>query len=139
MSLYLLDTDHLSLYQRGSPSLKSKLDPATLNSVSTAIITAEELIRGRFAQIRAAATDDKLLQSYRLLHETLNLIRDIRLVAYDAKAHAFYQSLRQQKIRIGTQDLRIAAIALSVGGILVTRNAIDFGQIPGLLIEDWTK
>lgn len=49
-----------------------------------------------------------------------------------------YEQLRQQKIRIGTRDLRIGAIALSAGGTVVTRNARDFLRIPGLSIENWT-
>ncbi|MEH1826617.1 MAG: type II toxin-antitoxin system VapC family toxin [Nostoc sp.] len=44
----------------------------------------------------------------------------------------------RQRIRIGTQDLRIAAITLSVNSILVTRNHKDFEKVPNLRLEDWT-
>ncbi|MBU7582734.1 MAG: hypothetical protein KAF91_07460 [Nostoc sp. TH1S01] len=43
-----------------------------------------------------------------------------------------------QKINIGTQDLRIAAIALANNAIVVTRNHKDFSKIPDLSLEDWT-
>ncbi|WP_199341578.1 MULTISPECIES: type II toxin-antitoxin system VapC family toxin [Nostocales] len=54
------------------------------------------------------------------------------------EAQVLYTNLLNQKIKVGRQDLRIAAIALSVNGILVTRNNRDFCQVPNLVLDNWT-
>ena len=43
------------------------------------------------------------------------------------------------KLRIGMSDLKIAAIAISQNGTLISRNLNDFKKVPDLRIEDWTK
>ena len=39
---------------------------------------------------------------------------------------------------IGTHYLKIAAICLAHDATLLTRNLKDFGQVPSLLVEDWS-
>ena len=45
--------------------------------------------------------------------------------------------LRREGRMIGANDLMIAAIALSCGLTLVTRNAVEFRRVPGLRVEVW--
>lgn len=62
----------------------------------------------------------------------------ITLLNYTLAADALVIDLRRQGVRIGTQDLRIAAVALTHSATLVTRNERDFRQVPGLTIADWS-
>ena len=43
-----------------------------------------------------------------------------------------------QRVRIGTMDLKIAAIVLAHDATLLSRNLSDFRKVPGLKVEDWT-
>ncbi|TAF99705.1 MAG: type II toxin-antitoxin system VapC family toxin [Betaproteobacteria bacterium] len=40
---------------------------------------------------------------------------------------------------IGAMDMLIAAHALALGATLVTNNEKEFGRVPGLKVENWTK
>ncbi|GAA6617295.1 type II toxin-antitoxin system VapC family toxin [Scytonema sp. NUACC26] len=66
------------------------------------------------------------------------LLSEFNILQYDEKSQEIYQNLRNQRIRIGTQDLRIASIVLANKGILLTRNLRDFEKVPGLTIQDWS-
>jgi tRNA(fMet)-specific endonuclease VapC len=80
-----------------------------------------------------------LVWGYKGLADEIEFFKNIQLLAFDNDAYAKYQLLVLQKLkRIGTRDLRIAAITQSVNGILVTRNWKDFGNVRGLMLEDWT-
>jgi len=51
---------------------------------------------------------------------------------------AEFRKLQASRVRIGTMDLRIAAIAIANDATLLTRNLSDFGKVPGLRAEDWS-
>jgi tRNA(fMet)-specific endonuclease VapC len=89
----------------------------------------------RFAGSEAAR---RIARTYANLKETYLFFLDLNLLDFDDRAYSRFMELRQQGVRIGTQDLRIAAIALAVGGVVVTRNRRDFERVPGLAIEDWS-
>jgi len=140
MSYFILDTDHFSLWQRNHPVVVSFVKNNASNVIIT-IVTAEELLRGRFNVIRKASAtsqSDKLVLAYSLFWETLEDLKLLNILKFDQKSYNTYLELRQQKIRIGTQDLKIASIALANNSVLVTRNYRDFSLIPHLNLEDWT-
>lgn len=89
---------------------------------------------------QVAEAKEGVLQShaYKRLIETVMLLSEFNILQYDKKSQDIYQNFRNQRIRIGTQDLRIASIVLANKGILLTRNLRDFEKVPGLTIQDWT-
>jgi predicted nucleic acid-binding protein len=84
------------------------------------------------------AQSSRLLLAYSEFEKSLDFFQTIQRVSFDTNAYSQFEILRRQFRRLGTRDLRIAAIALSINATVITRNAKDFGQIPNLSIEDWT-
>jgi tRNA(fMet)-specific endonuclease VapC len=138
VTLFVLDTDHLSLYQRDFEPLLSKLLSHPTDELAITIITVEEQLRGRLAQIRKATTAAHLNECYRWLGETVDQLARLPVLYFDDKAGTLYERLLSQKVRTGTQDLRIASIVLSQSAVFLTRNSQDFSSVPGLKIDDWT-
>jgi len=138
VTLFILDTDHLSLYQRDVEPLVSKLLSHPPIELAITIVTVEEQLRGRLAQIRKATTAAHLSERYRWLGETVDQLARLPVVYVDDKAVTIYERLLLQKLRIGTQDLLIASIVLSQNAVLLTRNNRDFSRVPSLRLDDWT-
>jgi tRNA(fMet)-specific endonuclease VapC len=140
--MWILDTDHLSLLQRENLQLIDRLSLHQQDRVVITIVTAEEQLRGRLSVI-SKASDPKskisLSLAYQNLRLTIESLQEFEQIDFDLEAESIYDRLRQQKIRIGTQDLRIASIALANQATLLTRNYRDFSQVPNLIIDDWTR
>jgi tRNA(fMet)-specific endonuclease VapC len=139
--MYILDTDHLSILERKGANAKPLLqrmiaiDPA---QISTTIISYEEQMRGWLSYIAKAQSEDKQVEAYKQLKNQLMNYCAIPVIEFDLDAVREFNRLRKVYPRLGTMDLKIAAITIVNQSILLTRNFSDFGQISDLSIEDWT-
>lgn len=139
MNLYIFDTDHLSLYGRNHPTIVSRLSKSSV-LLTTTVINVEEMLRGRLAQVAETRKENgtRHINAYQRLIETLTLISEFQILQFDSRATETYQFLKARRIRVGTQDLKIASVVIANKGVLLTRNKRDFERIPNLHIEDWT-
>jgi tRNA(fMet)-specific endonuclease VapC len=140
MSLYILDTNCFSELQKNHPMMVQRVE-VNAENLAVTIVTVEEVIRGWFNVIRQASEPsqaDKLVLAYTKLWETLDDFKNLNIRNFDQNAFTIYTEFHRQRIRIGTQYLRIAAIVLANNAILVTLNNQDFSRVPDLVQEDWT-
>jgi tRNA(fMet)-specific endonuclease VapC len=139
MSLYLLDTDTVSLYQHGHPLVCAAVAGRTSDTMVISIMTVEEQLSGWYVELRRAKKAQKLAAVYQRMADTVHFYAALPILSFTEQAIARYEELKRLKIRIGKTDLRIAAIAQEHHAVVVTRNAKDFKQVPGLDLEDWPK
>jgi tRNA(fMet)-specific endonuclease VapC len=136
--MFVLDTDILSLLLRGHARVTERVAQAT-EEVATTLISRIKILQGRFASVLKAENRDKLLQAQQRLDESEKDLKRFTILAIDPATAAEFDRLRQNKKlkNIGRGDLLIAALTLASRATLVTRNRKDFGQVPGLKVEDW--
>jgi tRNA(fMet)-specific endonuclease VapC len=138
MSLYVLDTDCATLLLHGHAEICRRAathDPAEL---ALPIVAVEEILTGWYSQIRRAKKDDQLTRAYASLQQAVEFCGRVRILTMDQAAVERFHEWRSSKRRMGTNDLRIAAVVLVNNGVLVTRNLRDFKGLPDLHLEDWS-
>ena len=134
MIKYLLDTNICIYLIRRKPEIVLKrIQRLRVSDLGISSITLSELEYG-------VAKSRKREQNKLVLTEFLT---PIEIMPFDDMAAKHYGELRAYLDRrgtpIGSLDTLIAAHALSLQSVLVTNNESDFGHVPGLRIENWTK
>jgi tRNA(fMet)-specific endonuclease VapC len=137
MSLYVLDTDMLTLLQHAHPAVASRC-LARAQELAITVISDEEQLDGRLTAIRRARRPDDLAVAYQRLIDSLQFLVRMPILPFTPPTIARFNHLVAMRLNVGRMDLRIAATVLEVGATLVTRNRRDFGRIPGLPLEDWS-
>jgi len=138
--MILLDTDHFSVAMDGRHTLHSQLI-ARLSDVdeplAIPVIAVEEQLRAWLAQIRRVRTVHDQVSPYGRLVRLLETLGEWDVTRWTEAAADEFTRLRGHGIRIGTQDLKIAALTIANDGLLLSANLRDFEQVVGLHVEDW--
>lgn len=137
--MVVLDTNHvteLGYNTAAGGRLVSRLESSREPAVTT-IISVEEQLRGWLSRIARVQDPHDQIEAYLQLGERVNFLASFTFLPWDDEAANRFKKLRKAGVRIGTMDLKIACIALEHDALLLTRNAVDFGKVPGLRFENW--
>jgi tRNA(fMet)-specific endonuclease VapC len=134
MLRYMLDTDICSyVMKRSNDQLLKRLQKVPVSDVCISVITKSELLYG--VEISPRQRQDEVALSVFLGY--------VEVLDFPDKASQHYAQIRIHLKKLGTMiggnDLFIAAHARSLGLTLVTHNTREFGRVPRLATEDWTK
>jgi tRNA(fMet)-specific endonuclease VapC len=135
----VLDTNHyVALASGGAMSARLKQRAAEQDAdLVITVITPQEITQGWLAELnRENAGPDQIYAYQRFLHSLLGFSK-LKIFPFDGDAARQFVSLQQQRTRIGTMDLKIAAICIAHDAMLLTRNLVDFEKVPGLRVENW--
>jgi len=133
--IYLLDTNALSDLARKQPSIEKRMNQVIGTAdVLTCVIAAGEILQGveRLPMGRKREALQEQVQT---------VLSTVSCEPVPVSAGAIYARIKTQRQGVGrpmdANDLWLAATALSLGAILVSRDP-DFIDVLGLQVEDWT-
>jgi tRNA(fMet)-specific endonuclease VapC len=139
--MILLDTDHFSVLgfptSTGRELLTARMRASPDQQFAVTIVTVEEQMRGWLAAVNRQREVRKQLPAYDRMLALLKFLEEYDIVPVDMRAADEFERLRKQKVRIGTQDLKIASIARVQNALLLSANLRDFCKVPGLRVENW--
>lgn len=132
--MILLDTDHVNVLKYPDRlqfvTLTTRLDTSDDQDIATTVITVEEQMRGWLALINRSDDMHRQVLAYQELLRLVDFFARWQVILFDPQAADAFRRLWQQRIRIGTMDLKIAAIALVHDALLLSANIQDSSRFP---------
>lgn len=116
---------------------RSRMQAATGELFGTTIVNVAEQMKGWLAVINKEREALRQVAGYRELARLFEFYAAYHIIPFDAIAASRFDGLRRAKIRVGTADLKIAAVSLLNDALLPTADRQDFEQIPGLRFANW--
>ncbi len=121
----MLDTDCAIYAMLGThPKLRSRLSQCEPGEVGLSAVSFAEIVLGN---VVGHSPDQQVIQAFVMV---------VPVMPFEEAAAWAYAELPFRRVSF---DRLIAAHALSVGATIVSNNVADFADLPGLVVENWTK
>jgi tRNA(fMet)-specific endonuclease VapC len=137
----VLDTNHYNALTEDS-SLGRKAQrriEASEIEVFISIIAVQEVTQGWLALINRRKSGRDQVHAYKRFQHSIETLNKLTILPFDDAAANVFEDMRTQRVRVGTMDLKIAAICLVHDAVLLTQNIADFRMVPGLRVENWLE
>ena len=134
-----LDTNHFREFVLGGmlgAKLRRRLE-AERPDVFVPIVVAEEALHGWVTFIRRSRSGPAQIDGYARLQGCIASLHKFDILAFDRDAADRFVALDRQRLRVGSMDLKIAAICIAHDATLLSRLLVDFEKVPGLRVENW--
>jgi predicted nucleic acid-binding protein len=137
--MILLDTDTVTHFSYGNVNVRRKIEEAGDEELAIAVITRNEILRGRADSLLKAADEEELRKAAERFRQAEELLADFVAAGFDERSIKHFGRLRKQRNlkTMGRADMLIACIALAHDALLVTRNTKDYKDVAGLRMDNW--
>ena len=135
----ILDTNHISAVDRYEAVARDFERRAIRSGVELfiSVISVEEIMRGWLALLASRKKRQDEIGVYQRLKRSTEMFAQWEILEWDEEALGIFESLRRQKLKMSTADMKIASIVLAHDALLLTQNLDDFANVPGLRMENW--
>jgi tRNA(fMet)-specific endonuclease VapC len=111
MPQFLFDTDHLTLYEHGHAAVRQRHAAEPAGAVAISPVSIQETLRGRLAALARHRSGRLHVEAYGRLVASVRLSNQFPIVPFDDACDREFHQLLASRLRIGSQDLRLAAVA----------------------------
>lgn len=137
--MYSLDSDTVNGILKRNPTIVLRVRAEKSVNLWTCTIVVEELVGKQISHINTLRSQHRPVgRACQFLADFIAALSTFQILPYTDEAEQLYQSWPAKQKRVGPNDCRIAASAITAGFTVITCNQKDFSTIPGLAWQDWS-
>ena len=95
MTLYVLDTDSLTLLEKKLPAVMARVQKHDRRELAITVLSVEEQLSGWYTAVRKARRPEQLSRAYRELARSVRFLSRLQIIDYDDAGIQRYEQLRK--------------------------------------------